>query len=121
VGLLDWELAQIGNPMADLAYFLMMDYLFHAADEITGNSTVARLAGFPDHATVLANYGQQTGLPTSDFEYYAVFNGYKILAIMQRVIRIHVAKGVIPMEFTKKLQQHQNITDWVFSAMDRAG
>lgn len=117
VGLLDWELARIGNPIADLAYFLMMDYLFHTADHITGNHTIPRLGGFPDHQSAIATYGLETGLPTGDFDYYAVFNGYKILAIMQRVIRILVNKGLVSAEAAGALQQHENIAGWMQSAI----
>jgi aminoglycoside phosphotransferase (APT) family kinase protein len=52
---LDWEMATLGQPEEDLAWFLLLDR--HHSEGVG----VARLAGFPDAAATIERYQQLTG------------------------------------------------------------
>ena len=52
---LDWEMATLGQPEEDLAWFLLLDR--HHSEGIG----VPRLPGFPDAAQTIARYGRLTG------------------------------------------------------------
>jgi aminoglycoside phosphotransferase (APT) family kinase protein len=113
VALLDWEMAQIGNPIADLAYLLMSD-----AIQTERSNRGERIAGFPGDAASIALYERASGLSTEHLAYYMVFNLYKVSAIGQRVESIFTQAG--DQTAVTELSKHrQEMVDEIFNAMDR--
>lgn len=80
VAVIDWEMARLGDPVQDLAWWIVLDRCF---SEGLG---CERLAGFPDRAATIARWEQLIGRPAHHFEYYEVLGLYKFTAIMARVI-----------------------------------
>ena len=80
VAVIDWEMARLGDPVQDLAWWIVLDRCF---SEGLG---CERLAGFPDRAATIARWEQLVGRPARHLEYYEVLGLYKFAAIMVRVI-----------------------------------
>lgn len=87
IALLDWELSTLGDPIADLAYNVLVwrvprDLFRGLADVDFGTS------GIPDEDHYLAKYRERTGrveLPAWDF--YLAFGLFRIAAILQGIAK----------------------------------
>ena len=80
VGLLDWEISTLGNPLSDIAYFCSR---FYSADPAT--PVVPGQDGAPRTEELLEQYEQLSGRTVTDFHFYVVFNMYRSAAIVQGV------------------------------------
>ncbi|MEW2549534.1 phosphotransferase family protein [Streptomyces sp. NPDC047002] len=88
--LLDWEMAALGPPEADLAWYLHMDR--HLSEGIGA----ARLAGLPDRATTVARWESGTGRRARDLPYHEVFAAYRFCVVTARVTRLLEDSGILP-------------------------
>jgi len=85
VAVLDWEMATIGDPLADLGYLCMM--WTEAGDpkeglrEHLGN--VTRENGFPTRAELIARYEQRSGRSMSDIRWYTTLALWKSVVFME--------------------------------------
>ncbi|MEM9638619.1 MAG: phosphotransferase [Pseudomonadota bacterium] len=88
VALLDWELSTLGHPLADLAYQCMHWRLPHAG-HFRGLGGVDRTAlGLPDEESYVADYCARRGLaPPENWTFYVVFSYFRLLAILQGVLK----------------------------------
>jgi aminoglycoside phosphotransferase (APT) family kinase protein len=86
LAILDWELATIGNPLADFAYFLMIYRLPNLAFPgfLDVNLDAAML---PSEAELIALYGEYTGRREGipDLGYYIVFSMFRLTAILHGI------------------------------------
>jgi aminoglycoside phosphotransferase (APT) family kinase protein len=81
---LDWELAAIGDPLADLGYLLMSypapgDALVPTA--VMGTAVLE--PGYPSRAELLARYADRTGADVSNVDWYAALAMYKLAALYE--------------------------------------
>jgi|SRR5579862_1326205 len=81
VAVLDWEMARLGDPVQDLAWWVALDRCF---SEGLG---VERLDGLPDRRATIARWERLIGREARHFAYYEVLALYKFAAIMARVIQ----------------------------------
>jgi len=82
VAVLDWEMATLGNPVEDLAWYMYLDR--HHCEGLG----VPRLEGFPSREETVAQWESRTGLEArSTLDYYEIFAGLRFAAIMVRVVR----------------------------------
>lgn len=82
--IVDWELATVGDPLADLAQFLV--YWAEPDDEnqvLFDPPTTA--PGFPTRAELTALYCAETGTDPQQLDYYVAFNWWKIACIVEDV------------------------------------
>ncbi|HST54741.1 MAG TPA: phosphotransferase family protein [Solirubrobacteraceae bacterium] len=85
VSVFDWEMATIGDPLADLGYLCMM--WAEAGDaggglrEHLGN--VTRAEGFPTRAELIARYEQRTGRAMGDLRWYTTLALWKSVVFME--------------------------------------
>jgi len=63
---IDWEMARIGDPVQDLAWWLASDRCFSEGLELE------RLAGIPSHEETIARWKGATGLDTTNLGYYSI-------------------------------------------------
>jgi aminoglycoside phosphotransferase (APT) family kinase protein len=82
---LDWEMATIGDPLADLGYLCMM---WTEADDPSGGmrdalGAVTRAEGFPTRAEVIAAYEQRSGRSMSDIRWYMTLALWKSVVFME--------------------------------------
>ncbi|HVC54719.1 MAG TPA: phosphotransferase [Stellaceae bacterium] len=87
IGVLDWELSTIGDPLADFAYHAMSwrvtPELFRG---LAGIDFAA--SGIPDEAAYVAAYCRRTGRDgVPDWEFYMVYSLFRIAAIVQGIAK----------------------------------
>ena len=89
---LDWELATLGQPEEDLAWFLYIDR--HHSE----GCGVARLPGFPDAADTVARYERLTGRTMRDMAYYEILAGFKFAVVMARIGQLFIHYDLVPAD-----------------------
>ncbi|WP_445144477.1 phosphotransferase family protein [Dyella sp. Tek66A03] len=88
IGVLDWEMATIGDPLMDLGGSLA--YWVQADDDAVFQSfrrQATHEAGMLTRREVIAYYGQRSGLDVSNFGYYEVFGLFRLMVIIQQIYR----------------------------------
>ncbi len=81
---LDWEIATLGDPLADLAYF--MNSWADPDDETWGDSEApTKAGGFARRSELPGLYAAQTGRDLSDLDFYLAFNSLKTSCILHGV------------------------------------
>lgn len=87
IGVLDWELSTIGDPLADFAYHAMSWRIDPALYNGLGGVDVAAL-GIPDEADYVAAYCQRTGRAAIEsWEFYLVYSLFRFAAICQGIAK----------------------------------
>jgi len=85
VAVLDWEMATIGDPLADLGYLCMM--WTEAGDPRGGMrdslGAVTRAEGFPTRAEMIGLYEQRSGRSMSDIRWYMTLALWKSVVFME--------------------------------------
>jgi len=86
LAVLDWELSTLGHPLSDFAYQVMAWRLTPAQFRGLRGCDLAAL-GIPDEAQYVAAYCRRTGRDAiPDFEFYLIFNMFRIAAILHGVL-----------------------------------
>ncbi|EXG80227.1 phosphotransferase family protein [Cryptosporangium arvum] len=86
VGVLDWEMATIGDPLMDLggalAYWIQSDdpYLSQRA-----RRQPTHLPGMPTRREVVEYYCDRAGLSSANWAFYEVFGLFRLAAIAQQI------------------------------------
>jgi len=89
---LDWEMATLGNPEQDLAWWLFLDR--HHSEGIG----IERLAGLPGREETVARYEELMGRPVRHLDYYEVFAAFRFAVIMCRLWQLLIAYGAVPAD-----------------------
>ena len=77
---LDWEMAVLGNPVQDLAWFNYLDATF---SEGLG---MPRLEGLPSYEHTIARWEKASGFSAQDYGYYQIFAGMRYGLILSRIM-----------------------------------
>jgi aminoglycoside phosphotransferase (APT) family kinase protein len=88
LAILDWELATVGHPLADLAYCASFYHLPHDAGAFSGLAGVDLHAlGIPDEAALVARYCEGVGrpVPHAEWRFFLAFSLFRSAAIGQGV------------------------------------
>lgn len=83
VGVFDWELSTIGDPLTDLAAAIA--YWTEPGEEDTGLTSVTAGPGFISRSEWLELYVKKSGRDISNIDYYLTFAFYKIAVILQQI------------------------------------
>ena len=99
---LDWELATLGDPLADFSYHLMTWHMPHS-ESAAGTATLVghdlRALGIPSMSDYVDVYVARTGLdPRPALPVYLAYNFFRIAAILQGIIG-RVRDGTATSEF----------------------
>jgi aminoglycoside phosphotransferase (APT) family kinase protein len=82
VALLDWELATIGDPLADFAFHLMAWHLEPTLFRGWAGEDLAGL-GIPSERAYAEAYARRTGIAVAtDWRFYLVFSMFRLAAIL---------------------------------------
>jgi aminoglycoside phosphotransferase (APT) family kinase protein len=87
IGVLDWELSTIGDPLADFAYHTMA---WRVTPELFRGLAGVDFAalGIPSEEEYVAAYGERIGRGrTADWEFYMVYSLFRLAAIMQGIAK----------------------------------
>ena len=85
-GVLDWEMATVGDPLMDLGSSLA--YWVGSEDDAAFRALatqVSDLPGMPTREEVVARYLSRTGLPLDDWTFYEVFGLFRLAVIVQQI------------------------------------
>ncbi|MBM3133492.1 MAG: phosphotransferase family protein, partial [Chloroflexi bacterium] len=88
----DWELVHLGNPVDDVAWYLMLDAC------LSEGCGIPRLDGFLSREETVAHWERASGLKAQNFEYYEVFSAYRFSLIMYRIISMRKETGGWPAD-----------------------
>ena len=84
IAVLDWEMATLGDPLADLASTVVwwdgMSGLDSPVAAVPGD-----VPGFPDGEHLVRRYAEKTGVKTADLPWYLGFAFYKIACIFEGI------------------------------------
>jgi acyl-CoA dehydrogenase len=88
IGVLDWELSTLGDPMSDFAYHCMSWHIPHDLWRGIGGLDLAAL-GIPDEATYRRWYAQHSGqdvdIDNGVWRFYIAFNLFRMSAILHGI------------------------------------
>jgi aminoglycoside phosphotransferase (APT) family kinase protein len=90
VGVLDWEMALLGDPESDLLWFLLMDWALSEGHFVAPSK---RLEGLPGREETFARYRRATGRAVENPHYHDVFATWRFAVIMHRADAILKASG----------------------------
>ncbi len=117
VAVFDWEMATLGDPLADLGYLLMY---WGEGDKppVHSSQAIADLPGFLSGDALIARYGDVSGRPVDELDYYVVLAYFKLAVIGQggfaRAARV---AGETPRE----LPQHvERLGNWALQVSDNS-
>jgi aminoglycoside phosphotransferase (APT) family kinase protein len=80
VAVIDWEMVFVGNPVADLAWWITLDRCF------TEGIGVPRAEGFPSAAESVARWEDLVGRKAEHLGYYEIFAAFRFSIIMARIV-----------------------------------
>jgi aminoglycoside phosphotransferase (APT) family kinase protein len=86
IGVLDWELATIGDPLMDLGSTLA--YWVEASDpawRIEARLQPTHLPGMLTRCELVAYYAERTGLRSASFDFYEVYGLFRLAGILQQI------------------------------------
>jgi aminoglycoside phosphotransferase (APT) family kinase protein len=83
ISILDWEMATIGDPLADVGY--MMIHWAEADDEVGrfNLQSVTSLPGFPTRQQVVARYEERSGRSVQALDWYVALALWKAIVFME--------------------------------------
>jgi aminoglycoside phosphotransferase (APT) family kinase protein len=87
---LDWEMVTAGDPVQDLAWYLLLDRHHHEAFE------VPRQPGLPSREETIARWEAASGRSAEHLEWYELLGAARYAAIMARVLQLLDSTGVLP-------------------------
>jgi aminoglycoside phosphotransferase (APT) family kinase protein len=86
VGVFDWEMAAVGDPLIDLG--ILLAYWVHVAVAARGPdavSSVTNREGWFTRAEILERYRERTALELANITFYEVFAVFKLAVVLQQI------------------------------------
>lgn len=96
---LDWEMVTAGDPVQDLAWYLLIDR--HHVEAFG----VPRLAGLPSRADTVARWEAASGRSAEHLAWYELLGAARYASIMARVMQLLDQSGVFPGAAAMALDQ----------------
>ena len=87
---LDWEMATLGDPLADLGY-LMVFWPEPGEETIHGLEVPTQLPGFPRREELLARYEDRTGFAMTDLTFYRTLALWKLAILSEGLYKRYLA------------------------------
>ncbi|MFB6171562.1 MAG: phosphotransferase family protein [Haloarculaceae archaeon] len=93
VGVFDWEMSTLGDPLADLAYLLLYWRAGAGTPDLPGAVTPALTAreGYPTRADLVAQYERRTGLAFENRRFYRALAAYKLATASEAFYYRHLS------------------------------
>ena len=113
VAVIDWEMVFVGNPEADLAWFIVTDRAF------TEGLGLSRLPGLPDADATRGRWEERVGRPASLFTFYEIYSAWRFAVIMARVFQQMKHYEAVPQD--SDIDQVNFTTPVLESVLDAVG
>lgn len=96
LAVLDWELAQVGDVLADLGYLLNnWEQPDEPGPKVWMQTPPTRAGGFPERAALIARYQQLTGFEVDDVSYYRAFTAWRMAIIAEGIKRRYASAAMV--------------------------
>ena len=97
--ILDWEMLTAGDPVQDLAWYLLLDRHQHEA------FGAPRLPGLPDRASSIGRWEKRSGRSAAHLDWYELLGGVRFALILARVMQLLDTSGMLPGAAESALDQ----------------
>ena len=104
VAVLDWEMAGLGDPEQDLAWWLFLDR--HHSEGVD----TPRIPGLPSHEETVARYEEKMGRSAKNLDYYEIFAATHFSTMMMRIAQQLVHFGFMPEENGLAFERNNIVT-----------
>jgi putative sterol carrier protein len=105
VGVLDWEMAYLGDPEADLAWWIYLDWCH------SNGYGIPRLEGLPSEEETVARYTALSGHPVEHLYYQKMMAAFRYGVITLRVVRLMV-EAKLPIA-NEDMETNNVCTQWL--------
>jgi aminoglycoside phosphotransferase (APT) family kinase protein len=89
VAIVDWEMATVGDPRADLGYLL--SFWIEAGEELPWHDVVTDRAGFPTRAEIVARWEDGTQRSAGDIKWFTTLAIWKLAILLEASYHRHLA------------------------------
>jgi aminoglycoside phosphotransferase (APT) family kinase protein len=122
---LDWEMATLGDPLADLGMQIMYwadtsPGATPGAPGISSNSVTA-LPGFLSRSDAIARYEKKSGRDLSNLDFYVVLAFFKLAVILEGINARYLEGGTVGAGFEAIGQQALGLARTGLSVADKSG
>jgi aminoglycoside phosphotransferase (APT) family kinase protein len=103
VGILDWEMSTLGDPLTDLGWTLVYWGDVTDSEEALAARPTSRVTarpGFLSRAELVAEYARRTGRDVSHMDFYEVFANYKLAVITEGIYKRHLLGQTVGEGYT---------------------
>ncbi|MBI4854796.1 MAG: phosphotransferase family protein [Acidobacteria bacterium] len=86
IGVLDWEMSTVGDPLIDLGIFL--GYWSQAKDSAARRESISPITceeGWASREDLITRYAEQTGRDLSEIAFYETFALFKLAVVLQQI------------------------------------
>ncbi len=92
LAVLDWEMATLGDPLADLGWVLAYwgDPGGEESKYVHGNNLLTTRGGFPERGEMIALYEAKTGRSMREIKFYLVLAVYKLTIILEGLYALYL-------------------------------
>ena len=87
--IVDWEMATVGDPRADLGYFL--SFWIQSSDELPWHDYVTDASGFPTRDELVERYAQGSERDVDDLRWYQALALWKLAVLLEGSYNRHLA------------------------------
>jgi aminoglycoside phosphotransferase (APT) family kinase protein len=117
LAILDWEMATLGDPLADLGY-LMVFWPEPGEENVRMLPQPTQLPGFPTRAELIARYEERTGFSMTDLTFYRTLALWKLAILSEGLYKRYLA-GKADSEWFAVLEH--TVPDMVATAREWCG
>ena len=96
---LDWEMAVLGNPVQDIAWFNFIDSTF------AEGLGMPRLPGLPSYEDTVRQWEQASGHNARDYDYYVIFAAMRYGLLLSRIMLATGQEDQVQENFASLLLQ----------------
>jgi aminoglycoside phosphotransferase (APT) family kinase protein len=85
VGVFDWEMSAIGDPLVDLGIFLCYWVHVSTAGQRDSIASVTNREGYFTREEIIENYAEKTNFDLTGINFYEVFAVFKLAVVVQQI------------------------------------
>ena len=115
---LDWELATIGDPLADVGRLLAA---WPERDFVLPGAEAATLEGFPTATEIARRYLGKTGRSAEDLQFWQLLGMWRLVIIAEGVLNHVQHSGIVAPTGAVSAQDVDLLIDRALAFADRAG